>query len=119
VEDKLIFVVDDEPSVADFIAFLLTRQGYNTVKFYSPLQALAAATSAVPHLLVSDFKMHEMDGLTLATQVKEQNPNCKVLMMSGFGHEAVSHPARGNFEFLHKPVSVVDLLSKVNLALNV
>ena len=114
---KLIFVVDDEPSVADFVAFLLDLHGYKTAKFYDPLEALESAALREPHLLVSDFKMPEMDGLTLAKQVRDKHPDCKVLMMSGYGHEANSHPHRGTFEILAKPVSVVDLLSKVSLAL--
>ena len=117
VDSKLIFVVDDEPSVADFVAFLLGLHGYKAEKFYSPTKALAAATECVPHLLVSDFKMPGMDGLTLAKQVRLRNPDCKVLMMSGYGHEANSHPHRETFEFLAKPVSVVELLAKVSIAL--
>ncbi len=113
---KLIFVVDDEPTVADFVAFLLGLHGYKTEKFYSPLDALSSANSKVPHLLVSDFKMPEMDGLTLAAKLRERNPDCKILMMSGYGHEAKNHPLRGTIEFLAKPVSVVDLLAKVSLA---
>lgn len=119
VDSKLIFVVDDEPSVADFIAILLGLHGYQTEKFYCPLKALASTTERVPHLLLSDFKMPEMDGLTLAKQLLERNPECKVLMMSGYGHDANGHPLRGEFQFMAKPVSVVDLLAKVNHAFNV
>ena len=117
MREKLIFVVDDEAQLLELVATFLESNGHAVVPFTSPLQALAAARSTKPDLLLSDFSMDEMDGLTFAAKLRELYPDCKVLMMSGAIHEAEAHPGRKEFEFLQKPLQLSQLLAKVNSAL--
>jgi DNA-binding NtrC family response regulator len=110
---KLVFVVDDEKPLANAIVSVLKDCGYDAIAFYNPREALAASVSLKPDLLLSDFKMPNMDGLTLAVSLTERHPDCKVLMMTGLLHDAATHPAFGRFKFVHKPVSLSLLLEKV------
>jgi DNA-binding NtrC family response regulator len=110
---KLVFVVDDEKSLADIIVALLKNHGYDAVAFYNPLEALAASVSLKPDFLLSDFKMANMDGLTLAVSLTQRHPDCKVLMMTGAAQDAVTHPAFGRFGFVYKPISLSLLLDRV------
>jgi DNA-binding NtrC family response regulator len=105
--------VDDEPALADVVAAFLEHSGFDVAAFTSPVQALAAAASRNPDLLLSDFEMREMDGLTLATKLTERHPTCKVLIMSAAIHDANTHPALNRFEFLQKPIALPRLLAKV------
>ena len=111
--EKLIFVVDDAKQVADVIASFLKDAGYNPIIFYNPIDALTASALVKPDLLLSDFRMPTMDGLTLATRLTERYPDCKVLIVTGLPHEAIRHPAFRKFEVLQKPVSLSLLLDKV------
>jgi len=63
--------------------------------------------------------MPKMDGLTLAMNLTERHPNCKVLMMTGLPHDAITHPDFGKFEFLHKPIPLSLLLDKVAEAIGI
>ncbi len=87
--------------------------GFAVATFTSPLKALGASVSHKPDLLLSDFKMHGMDGLTLATKLTERHPTCKVLIMSGNIHDATTHPALKRFELLQKPVPLPRLPEKI------
>lgn len=117
MSSKLVFVVDDEPALVDAVAIYLEQNGFAVATFTSPLKALGASASRKPDLLLSDFKMHGMDGLTLATKLIERHPTCKVLIMSGNIHDATTHPARNRFELLQKPVPLPHLLAKITEAL--
>jgi len=111
MRDKVAFVVDDEVLFADSVAEFLNTQGYNAIAFHNPLEALAASVPLSPDLLLSDFNMGEMDGLTLAMRLTERHPDCKVLMMSGAAQDTI--PTSGMFEFLPKPVPLAVLLDRV------
>ena len=83
-----IFVVDDEPVIASTLAAILQMNGFSTRFFTSPLEALAAARSKAPDLLVSDVTMPGISGIDLAMKMRAQYP--KVQDPALF--EAPSHP---------------------------
>lgn len=113
----MIFVVDDEAPIVDVVAAFLENNGHTVVTFTSPIQALDTALAHKPDVLLSDFRMSEMDGLTFAVKLLELHPACRVLIMSGDTDEAGRHPARKQFEFLQKPLDLSQLLAKVNSVL--
>jgi CheY-like chemotaxis protein len=78
-----VFVVDDEHLIASTLAAILTLHGYSATSFTSPQEALAAARSSAPDLLISDVLMPGFSGVDLAIQIKAQCPACKILLFSG------------------------------------
>jgi CheY-like chemotaxis protein len=78
-----VFVVDDKHFIASTLAAILKRHGYSATSFTSPLEALAAARSRAPDLLISDVAMPGLSGVDLAIQIKAQCPECKILLFSG------------------------------------
>jgi DNA-binding NtrC family response regulator len=78
-----VFVVDDEHVIASTLAAILKLHGYSATSFTSPHEALAAARSSAPDLLISDVLMPGLSGVDLAIQIKAQCPECKVLLFSG------------------------------------
>jgi DNA-binding NtrC family response regulator len=115
--EAVIFVVDDEGLIAETLALILRQRAYRAVAFSKPQEALAAAANLKPDLLLSDYLMPEMNGLTLATELLQQYPECKVLMVSGAIGHAADHPDRGKFEFIEKPIPPNDLLKKIKALL--
>jgi CheY-like chemotaxis protein len=75
-----VFVVDDEHVIASTLAAILTLHGYSATSFTSPQEALAAARSSAPDLLISDVLMPGFSGVDLAIQIKAQCPACKILL---------------------------------------
>src|SRR5271168_2130872 len=78
-----IFVVDDEPVIASSLAAILRMNGFSARFFTRPLEALAAARSESPDLVISDVAMLGISGIELAIQMTAQCPNCKILLFSG------------------------------------
>jgi CheY-like chemotaxis protein len=112
-----VFVVDDEPVIALSLATILRQSGFDAKSFTEPLEALNAAQSEAPDLLISDVVMPLLSGIELAIRLQATNPNCKVLLFSGQAATAGQlEMARANghdFELLSKPVHPKDLLKKI------
>jgi len=113
LNQKVVFVVDDEDSLADAVALFLGEHGFKAIAFPSPVDALVASASHKPDLLLTDYRMPVMDGLALAVSVTERHPDCKVLLMTAAAHAAEDRPAFSRFEVLHKPFTLAFLLGKV------
>jgi DNA-binding NtrC family response regulator len=103
-----VFVVGDEVAIATTLAQILLMQGYCAIWFTNPLEVLAYAQTQSPDLLLSDVMMPQLCGIDLAIQIKESNPKCEVLLLSGHaGLEDLLHDARGrghHFELRAKPI---------------
>src|ERR1700677_4685876 len=112
-----VFVVDDEFVIASTLGLILRHKGFDAISFHTPLDALQAASSQAPDLLISDVVMPQLSGIELAIRLHEQCPNCKVLLFSGqAATSGLLEAARANghnFEILSKPVHPTDLLRKI------
>jgi CheY-like chemotaxis protein len=104
-----VFVVDDEQLIASSLAATPELHGYSATFFNSPQEALAAARSKAPDLLISDVQMPSISGIDLAIQMRAQYPTCKILLFSG-------QPA--TFDLLLKPMLPTGLLFEVRRVIN-
>lgn len=116
-ERHRVFVVDDEWIIASTLSAILQQHGYDSVFFTRPLEALEAARSNAPFLLISDVMMPEMSGVELAIQLKALCPGCKVLLISGQAVTANllqdAKPQGQEFELLSKPIHPTELLERI------
>jgi len=112
-----IFVVDDEPVIASTLATILQMNGFSAKFFTRPLEALVAARSKAPDLLISDITMPGISGVDLAIQMKAQYPRCKVLLFSGQPATLdLLEDARAqghDFQYLQKPVLATEFLLEI------
>ena len=112
-----IFVVDDEPVIASSLAAILQLNGFSAKFFTCPLEALAAARSESPDLVISDVAMPGISGIDLAIHMRAQYPNCKILLFSGQAGTSdllESARARGyDFRLLQKPVHPSEFLFEI------
>jgi CheY-like chemotaxis protein len=108
-----IFVVDDEPDIADLFRQRFRREardGTYVLHFaYSATEALQQLSGeVVPPLIVilSDINMPGMDGLALLRELKRLKPELPVMMVTAYGDEERRRLAHslGAVDFLTKPV---------------
>jgi DNA-binding response OmpR family regulator len=111
------FVVDDDRVIASTTASILELSGYEARSFVNPLEALEAARTVRPDLVIADVVMPELSGIDLALRLKEQCSSCRVLLLSGqaeTGELLASAPKRGHdFQVLAKPIHPRDLLARI------
>lgn len=67
-----ILIVDDEPSIAMAIDFLMQQAGYQTMKVHDGLEALEKIADFNPQLIILDVMMPRMDGHELAREIRAQ-----------------------------------------------
>jgi CheY-like chemotaxis protein len=112
-----IFVVDDEPVIASTLAAILQMNGFSARFFTSPLEALTAARTKAPDLLISDVTMPGISGIDLAIRMRAQSPKCKILLFSGHPATlALLEDARlqgHDFHLLWKPVMPDEFLLEI------
>jgi CheY-like chemotaxis protein len=117
-----VFVVDDEQVVASTLAAILQMHGFSAKYFTSPLEALTAARSKAPDLLVSDVEMPGLSGVDLAIQMKTHYPGCKILLLSGQAATLdLLQQARAqghHFDLLLKPIPPTELLLEIGKRVN-
>lgn len=116
---KTILVVDDEEGVRESVREVLSDEGYRVVDTADGSRVIDLIKQEKPGLVLLDVWMPEIDGIGLLKEIKVQEPNLNVVMVSGHGniHMAVTATKFGAFDFIEKPVSLDGLLLTVRRAL--
>ncbi len=119
---ETILLVEDELIVRELASRVLRQQGYTVLDVSDGEEALQTARGfeGEIHLLLTDVIMPQLNGQTLAEQLKSMLPRIKVLFTSGYTHNSISR--RGIVEadqlFIQKPFSPADLTQKVREVLD-
>jgi len=112
-----VLLVEDEDVVRSFAARALKRQGYEVLEADSGVAALDVMEECDYNIdiVVSDVVMPEMDGPTLLKELRKQNPDLKIIFVSGYPNEAFENSLGSGqqFAFLPKPFSLPQLAAKV------
>ena len=87
-----ILVVDDEPSFRSAVNTILRKAGFHTIEARDGFEAyeIVRAIGASVELLLTDFQMPRMDGLSLIESVRELHPKMPVLLVTAYGPETGS-----------------------------
>ena len=102
-----IVVVDDEPMVAAALrSFLELETSYDVQTFTDPRAALDAIAAEHTHVVVADFMMPELDGITFLKQVRELRPLTTRILLTGYADKDNAIRAineAGLYYYLEKP----------------
>src|SRR5713226_10589445 len=78
-----VLVVDDERVIADTLAIILNKAGFDATAIYTGGGAVESARRNKPDLVISDVFMPDMNGVEAAIQIRKLLPACKILLFSG------------------------------------
>ncbi|MEO8098233.1 MAG: sigma-54 dependent transcriptional regulator [Acidobacteriota bacterium] len=114
-----ILVIEDEEKQRRVLGLHLAARGYEVKAAGTAEEGLKHAASA--DLVLTDLKLPGMDGLAMMEQLKIQNSQAPVIVMSAFGtvEVAVEAMKKGAVDFLPKPFSLDHLTVVVEKALEV
>ena len=114
---ETILLVEDEPALLGLTQTLLNKLGYAVLPANGPEEALERIRtfSGTIHLLMTDVVMPGMSGRDLWQQLSRQNPDLKVLFMSGYTADIIASRGliAGDFQFIQKPFTLGTLAAKL------
>jgi signal transduction histidine kinase len=103
-----ILIVDDEIDVRDMLHLSLSSMGYDVLDAEDGMKALQIFRDAHPQIVLTDIKMPGMDGIELLKELKREDPDAEVIMITGHGDmnlaiKSIQHEAT---DFVPKPVNL-------------
>jgi DNA-binding NtrC family response regulator len=107
-----ILVVEDEDILRISIRDDLKEVGFKVAVCRTPIPALSLLETKKYDVAIVDYKMPEMDGITLLQKIKQKQPDCAVIIISAFGtiQTAVEAMKRGAYDYITKPFSNEELI---------
>jgi len=108
---KLIFVIDDDPVMRISCRKILKKEGYTVETFEDGSQGLTRIEKHPPDLLVVDLKMPKIGGLEVIKRVKEIAPDVCIVVITGYATigTAIDAMKAGAYDFLPKPFTPDEL----------
>jgi two-component system response regulator ChvI len=118
-----ILVVDDEEDITTFLKIGLEDNGFETVTFNNPQQALSDYKPGFYDLILIDIKMPGMDGFQLYDKLQSIDSNAKVCFMTAYEiyYDALkelfpdSYPS---INFIRKPSELKDFVKRISDEIN-
>jgi two-component system NtrC family sensor kinase len=114
-----LLLVDDEENILKSIQRLLRRGGWEIETARDGAKGLELLTSFRPQVVISDFRMPEMNGVEFLSQVKQLSPRTQRIMMTGHADQHAIEAAINRseiFRFVPKPWNDAQLLVTVESA---
>ncbi len=114
---RRVLILDDERVIANTLALILNRSGYEARAVYNGEAAIQTAGELLPDFLISDVFMEGMTGIDAAIRITQIVPKCRIILFSGQAGTAdlfERAQAKGHrFELLMKPVHPRVLLERL------
>jgi DNA-binding NtrC family response regulator len=113
-----ILVVDDEPLIRWSLVERLRAEGYQLLEAERGSEALEKVRDGVD-LVLLDYKLPDLDGITVLRRMKEQDPDVLVILLTAYAtiDAAVEAMKIGAYHFANKPFNVDDIALTVEKAL--
>jgi CheY-like chemotaxis protein len=92
-----VLVADDDRDTRELYRACFDTSGYRTAEATSGAQAMASAVEIVPDVLLTDYVMPDVDGITLATRLKAdpRTAAIRILMVTGYPAPDLERRAQG------------------------
>jgi DNA-binding NtrC family response regulator len=110
-----ILVVEDNDTLREGMVRVIEKMGPRAQPSADGAQAWALVQKNLFHLIITDYKIPGLDGISLLQKVKELSPETEVLVITAFGtiELAVEAVQKGAADFITKPFSPEELTLKV------
>jgi PAS domain S-box-containing protein len=119
---ETVLIVEDDKEVRKLVARILENHGYKVLEASQGSEALPLSKEYKEqiHLMLADVVMPGLDGRELAERIKLLHPRMKVLYMSGYTENAITHHGilEKGMNYIQKPFTVDALTRKVREVLD-
>ena len=118
---SLIYLVEDDKSIRDFVVYALKNSGLEAEGFSVPSDFWMAVERRSPDLLLLDIMLPEEDGLEILSKIRNRRQTKKlpVIMLTAKGSEydKIVGLDSGADDYVAKPFSMMELISRINALL--
>jgi len=118
VNENQIFVIEDEPSVAEVVSLYLRRSGFSVSVFHDGKNALEALENTTPALVVLDLMLPGVDGWEITRWLRAKG-DVPIIMLTARREEMdrIAGLEMGADDYVVKPFSPQELVSRVRAVL--
>lgn len=122
VDDKRVVIIEDEPDTAEMYAEMMRISGYEVVKYFASLPAIAQIAEQEPAVVILDLMMPDLSGLEVLRYMKDDSAlsGVPVIIVSAkaLPSDIAEGLQAGASAYLTKPVSFKDLKLAIDQAVN-
>ena len=114
-----ILVIDDDASIRETLDLYLVEEGYTVDTAQNGTEGLNKYVSNPADVVILDIRLPDVDGFSVLEDLKEENENVKVIMITAY-HDmetTINAMKGGAFDYIHKPVNVDELDMAIKKAL--
>lgn len=120
-KDIKILLVDDEPDILEIVGYNLSSEGYTVITAENGKQAVKKAKKEIPHLVILDVMMPEMDGMEACEKMRNMPELAETIITfltaRGEDYSQVAGFDAGADDYITKPIKPKVLVSKVKALL--
>lgn len=113
---QTILLIDDDPGVLKSVGDMLERSGYGVITAADGRSAIAALEARDDiDLVITDYRMPGMDGLSLLRRIRERSSDLPVMIMTGYGdlESYLCAASLGVVRYIGKPIGLRELRQTV------
>ncbi|MBU6373123.1 MAG: ActR/PrrA/RegA family redox response regulator transcription factor [Alphaproteobacteria bacterium] len=110
--DKSLLVLDDDAAFRTRLTRALQGRGFDVTSVASVREAIDVTRVAAPAFAVLDLRLEDGSGLQVVEELHKRRPECKVVMLTGYGNiaTAVAAVKAGALDYLSKPADADDVV---------
>ncbi|SMX35126.1 nitrogen assimilation response regulator NtrX [Actibacterium lipolyticum] len=116
-----ILIIDDERDIRELVSDILRDEGFTTRLAANSDECMAEINAEPPALMILDIwlKDSRMDGIDILTNVKRDNPDIPIVIISGHGNIEIAVAAikQGAYDFIEKPFNIDQLMVVIRRAM--
>jgi CheY-like chemotaxis protein len=116
-EMKSVLVVDDDPNIVKTYKLVLESVGYRVDTARNGVEAIFKSKKVYHDLIIIDMNLPDMMGNQLADQLREEKPDIKIIMITGYSSYVEQLDEFNIDEMLMKPIPPEDLVEIAKKAL--
>lgn len=116
-----ILVIDDDMDICALLQRFLSRKGYEVTTAHTGAAGIQSATEHAPDLVLTDFRLGDMEGLEVIKQILLVHPNIPILVMTGYSdiRTAVNVIQHGALDYITKPIVPDEILLSIRSVLDI
>lgn len=115
MDQRSLLLVEDDPTIADLLAYNLRQAGYEVIQERDGRAGLSSALAYNVDLVLMDLMLPELDGMAASREITRQKPDLPIIMLTARSEREVVLEgfASGADDYIVKPFDLDELLARI------